>query len=101
MPYAWKGALACLVFSGFNIGELFAAKMGVLAFSRADPSCWLFLVAAIPAVVTYAVSLLVPESPRFLAARNEAAKVGSWFKRAAALNRKPIDLCFTRTLSRS
>ena len=68
--------------------------MGVFAFARPDPSTWLFLVAAIPAVITYAVALLVPESPRFLAARNQADKVASWFKRAAGLNRKPIEEVF-------
>lgn len=80
VPYAWKGGLACLVFSGFNLGEFFAARMGVYAFARRDPSCWLFLVAAIPAVITFAVSLLVPESPRFLASRGQKDELVKWFK---------------------
>jgi putative MFS transporter len=94
VPYAWKGALACLVFAGFNIGEFFAARMGVFAFLRPDPSTWLFLVAALPAIVTYAISLAVPESPRFLASRGKAEEVANWFKRAAGLNRKPIEEVF-------
>lgn len=88
VPAAWKGGLACLVFSGFNLGELFAAKAGVLAFMRPDPSTWLFLVAAVPAILTFGVSLLVPESPRFLAARGDNAGVLRWFTRAAVINRK-------------
>lgn len=88
VPAAWKGGLACLVFSGFNLGELFAAKAGILAFRRPDPSTWLFLVAAIPAILTFGVSLLVPESPRFLAARGDNAGVLRWFTRAAVINRK-------------
>jgi putative MFS transporter len=94
VPARWKGALACLVFSGFNIGEFFAAKMGVIAFAKStDPSAWLFLVAALPAVATFIASLAVPESPRFLAARGDTSGVANWFKRACFVNRrKPEEL---------
>lgn len=94
VPAAWKGGLACLVFSGFNLGELFAAKAGVLAFGRPDPSTWLFLVAALPAVATLLVALVVPESPRFLAQRGNAPAVRRWFKRAAYVNRKKLENIF-------
>ena len=91
VPKRWKGALACLVFAGFNVGELFAAKAGEFAFRRPDPSTWLFLVAALPAVATWLVSLAVPESPRFLASRGNAAGVKQWFQRAARINRKSFE----------
>lgn len=68
--------------------------MGVFAFVRPDPSTWLFLVAAIPAVVTFAVSLLVPESPRFLASRGQAEQLKRWFSRAARLNGKKMEEVF-------
>ncbi|KAJ8600852.1 hypothetical protein CTAYLR_008512 [Chrysophaeum taylorii] len=90
VPKAWKGGLACLVFSGFNLGELFAAKAGVLAFNRADPSTWLFLVAALPAIATFVVSLIVPESPRFLANNGNVRGVRRWFVRAARINGKNL-----------
>lgn len=93
VPAAWKGGLACLVFSGFNLGELFAAKAGIFAFRKPDPSTWLFLVAAIPAMLTFGVSLIVPESPRFMASRGDVAGVRRWFTRAAIINRrKPKDV---------
>lgn len=101
VPARWKGGLACLVFSGFNIGEFYAAKMGVRAFGRPDPSSWLFLVAALPAVLTFAASIAVPESPRFLAARGESAAVAKWFRRACALNRKPVAELFPEGLEQS
>ena len=101
VPARWKGGLACLVFSGFNIGEFYAAKMGVRAFGHPDPSSWLFLVAAFPAVLTFAASIAVPESPRFLAARGESAAVAKWFRRACALNRKPLAELFPEGLEQS
>jgi putative MFS transporter len=102
VPARWKGGLACLVFSGFNIGEFFAAKMGVIAFAKStDPSSWLFLVAALPAVATFLASLAVPESPRFLAARGEASNDAAWFKRACAVNRKSVDELFPEGIDKS
>uniref|UniRef100_A0A7S3K1N8 Major facilitator superfamily (MFS) profile domain-containing protein n=1 Tax=Aureoumbra lagunensis TaxID=44058 RepID=A0A7S3K1N8_9STRA len=91
VPKKYKGGLACLVFAGFNLGELFAAKAGIYAFQRPDPSTWLFLVAAIPAILTWAVSLIVPESPRFMAAKGDKIGVERWFRRVAKMNNKDID----------
>jgi len=98
VPKKWKGGLACLVFAGFNSGEYFAARAGKVAVGRADPATWLFLVAALPALLTFAAALIVPESPRFLAGRGNAKSVASWFKTAARVNGKKTEELFPEGL---
>ncbi|KAJ1452754.1 major facilitator superfamily domain-containing protein [Pelagophyceae sp. CCMP2097] len=92
------GFLQCLVFAGFNSGEYFAARAGKVAVGRADPATWLFLVAALPALLTFAAALIVPESPRFLAGRGNAKSVASWFKTAARVNGKKTEELFPEGL---
>ena len=47
---------------------------------------------------SFAASLVVPESPRFLASRGRAKEVGNWFKRACAVNRVKIAEIFPEGL---
>ena len=92
VPARIRGALICLVFLGFSLGDYFLAFMGerYAKAGVADPSGLLFVVAAVPAVLTLVGSFFLPESPRYLAARGKERALSRWFKRASKLNGVPV-----------
>uniref|UniRef100_A0A7R9U3E6 Major facilitator superfamily (MFS) profile domain-containing protein n=1 Tax=Pinguiococcus pyrenoidosus TaxID=172671 RepID=A0A7R9U3E6_9STRA len=93
LPLSIAGAMSCLVFAGFNLGEYFAAVGAGRIWTFAgdmDAVKLIFMLGTVPAGFTCLLSLLVPESPRFLALKGRTKALGRWFRWACNLNGRRV-----------
>jgi MFS family permease len=73
-PNASRPKVAGILGAGINVGILGLSLLGQVRPITADSWRWIFAVAAIPAVLGVLVISLLPESPKWLASRNEATR---------------------------
>ena len=85
-PNASRPMVAGVAGTGLNVGILLVSQLGRCWQVTADSWRWLFQLGALPVVLGLAALVVVPESPRWLAARG-AAKSGG---RTRELFRPPL-----------
>ena len=75
-PTASRPTVSGVLGAGINVGILCLSQLGRLHPITPDSWRWIFMLAAVPAVLGVVVLALLPESPKWLASRGQSKKPG-------------------------
>ena len=83
-PNTSRPTVSGVLGAGINVGILCLSLLGSVHPITPDSWRWIFMLAAVPAVLGVLVLALLPESPKWLASRGQAKKPAPPLRRCSA-----------------